>query len=164
MNMDNREQIFAELRKKNVRITKQRRAIIDILEDRHLTIQEIYSEMKKRGFNNLGTVYNNIDFLLEHKIVTQIFINGKKHFDLTIDEHTHTADSHIHVTCKINNNIIEINNSTIFDDIKNNPIFKDFNIEKIQLVVEGVCDNMDKATCKKDGHCFIATLGKKVVE
>ena len=77
--MDEREKIFQELRKSNIRITKQRRAIIDVLEGKHLTIQEIYNDLKKKGYHNLGTVYNNIDFLLEHKIVTQIFINGKKH-------------------------------------------------------------------------------------
>lgn len=158
--MNNREQLFAELRKQNVRITKQRKAIIDVLEDSHLTIQEIYTELKKRGYKNLGTVYNNIDFLLEHKIVTTIFINGKKHFDLTIDEDTHSADSHIHVTCKVNNNIIEINNSNIFEDIKKNPIFENFNITKLQLVVEGVCNHFDTESCKKDGKCFINTLGK----
>lgn len=158
--MDNREKVFAELRKNNVRITKQRRAIIDVLEDKHLTIQEIYSELGNRGFKNLGTVYNNIDFLLENKIVTQIFINGKKHYDLTIDEKSHSADSHIHVTCKVNNNIIEINNSTIFDEIKANPIFSDFKINKLQLVVEGVCEHYEKDSCKKDGKCFISTLGK----
>lgn len=158
--MNNREQLFAELRKQNVRITKQRKAIIDVLEDSHLTIQEIYQELKRRGYKNLGTVYNNIDFLLEHKIVTTIFINGKKHFDLTIDEDTHSADSHIHVTCKVNNNIIEINNSSIFDDIKKNPIFSNFNITKLQLVVEGVCEHFDTDSCKKDGKCFINTLGK----
>ena len=134
--MDAREKVFLELRKKNIRITKQRRAIIDVLEGKHLTIQEIYTELKKRGYNNLGTVYNNIDFLLEHKIVAQIFINGKKHYDLTIDEKSHSADSHIHVTCKVNSNIIEINDSEIFEQIKHNAIFKNFTITKLQLVVE----------------------------
>jgi Fur family ferric uptake transcriptional regulator/Fur family peroxide stress response transcriptional regulator len=158
--MDDRERIFAELRKNNIRITKQRRAIIDVLEGKHLTIQEIYNDLKKKGYHNLGTVYNNIDFLLEHKIVTQIFINGKKHYDLTIDEKSHTADSHIHVTCKVNNNIIEINDSQIFDEIKANEIFKNFNISKLQLVVEGTCIHYEKETCKKDGACFIKKLGR----
>lgn len=158
--MDEREKVFADLRKQNIRITKQRRAIIDVLEGKHLTIQEIYNELRKRGYNNLGTVYNNIDFLLEHKIVAQIFINGKKHYDLTIDEKSHNADSHIHVTCKVNNNIIEINDSKIFDIIKEQDIFKNFDIKKLQLVVEGNCDHYEKDTCKKDGTCFISTLGK----
>ncbi len=158
--MDEREKIFSELRKQNIRITKQRKAIIDVLEGKHLTIQEIYSELKKRGYNNLGTVYNNIDFLLDHKIVAQIFINGKKHYDLTIDEKSHNADSHIHVTCKVNNNIIEINDSKIFEQIKRNPTFKNFTITKLQLVVEGYCDHYEKDTCRKDDACFINALGK----
>jgi len=158
--MDEREKIFSELRKTNIRITKQRRAIIDVLEGKHLTIQDIYNDLKKKGYHNLGTVYNNIDFLLEHKIVTQIFINGKKQYDLTIDYHSHTADAHIHVTCKVNNNIIEINDSQIFDQIKANEIFKDFNISKLQLVVEGTCSHFEKETCKKDGACFIKRLNR----
>ena len=158
--MDEREKVFSELRKQNIRITRQRRAIIDVLEGKHLTIQEVYTELKKRGYNNLGTVYNNIDFLLEHKIVAQIFINGKKHYDLTIDEKSHSADSHIHVTCKVNNNIIEINDSKIFEQIKHNPIFKNFTISKLQLVVEGVCDHYEKDSCRKDEVCFINALGR----
>ncbi len=156
--MDAKEKVFNELRKQNVRITKQRRAIIDILDGKHLTIQEIHNELKKRGYHNLGTVYNNIDFLTDHKIITQIFINGKKHYDLTIDERSHTADSHIHVTCKVNNNIIEINDSSIFDEIKNHKIFKDFDIKKLQIVVEGVCKHYDTDLCKKDDACFIRLL------
>lgn len=158
--MDEREKLFSELRKQNIRITKQRRAIIDVLEGKHLTIQDIYTELRKKGYNNLGTVYNNIDFLIEHKIVAQIFINGKKHYDLTIDEKSHNADSHIHVTCRVNNNIIELNDSNIFDLIKSQDIFEGFNITKLQLVVEGICENYGKDTCKKDGACFIKVLGK----
>ena len=158
--MDAKEKVFKELRKENIRITKQRKAIIDVLEDKHLTIQEIYTELKKKGFNNLGTVYNNIDFLVDHKIVAQLFINGKKHYDLTIDEKSHNADSHIHVTCKVNNNIIEINQSQIFDDIKANEIFKNFNIKKLQIVVEGTCIHYDRETCKDDKACFIKQLQK----
>jgi Fur family ferric uptake transcriptional regulator/Fur family peroxide stress response transcriptional regulator len=92
--------------------------------------------------------------------VAQIFINGKKHYDLTIDEKSHSADSHIHVTCKVNNNIIEINDSKIFEDIKQNEIFRNFRITKLQLVVEGVCDHFEKDTCKKDEACFIKALGQ----
>ncbi len=160
MVMDVKERIFNELRKQNVRITRQRRAIIDVLEGKHLTVQEIHSELKKRGFYNLGTVYNNIDFLIDHKIVTEIYINGKKHYDLTIDESSHTADSHIHVTCRVNNNIIEINESDIFETIKNHGIFKNFDIDKLQIVVEGNCKHYDTDKCKQDDACFIEKLSE----
>ena len=50
--MDYKEKAFQNLRKQNLRITSSRKAIIDILEGKHLTLQEIYYEMKKRGFHN----------------------------------------------------------------------------------------------------------------
>ena len=162
--MDTKEKVFNELRKQNVRITKQRRAIIDVLEGKHLTIQEIHSALKAKGYHNLGTVYNNIDFLSEHKIVTQVFINGKKHYDLTIDERSHTADSHVHVTCKVNNNIIEINDTSLFDRIREHEIFKNFDIEKLQIVVEGTCEHYDTHMCKQDDACFIQQLYKRDVQ
>ena len=62
MNMDYKEKAFQNLRKQNLRITNARKAIIDILKANTLTLQEIYHELKKRGFHNLSTVYNNIDF------------------------------------------------------------------------------------------------------
>ena len=158
INMKKREELFSELRKQNIRITKQRKAIIDVLENKHLTIQDIYTELRKRGFTNLGTVYNNIDFLLEHKIVTQLFINGKKHYDLTIDEDTHSADSHIHVTCRADNRIYEVNHSDIFETLKKHPMFENFVIEKIQLQIEGICKNVDANNNHKGGHCFLEDI------
>ena len=107
----------------------------------------------KSGLSSFKFLNNKADVYLFDDVV-------KKHYDLTIDEKSHNADSHIHVTCKVNNNIIEINDSKIFDEIKANAIFKNFNINKLQLVVEGACNHFEKDTCKKDGTCFISTLGR----
>lgn len=158
--MDYKERAFQNLRKQNLRITKARKAIIDILEGRHLTIQEIYYEMKKKGYHNLSTVYNNIDFLLQYKIITQIFINGKKHYDLTIEEYSHTADSHVHVSCLASENIIEINEEEFLNKIKSHPVFKGFDISKLQLVVEGNCKHYDTELCKNTNNCFLNRLNR----
>jgi len=158
--MDYKEKAFQNLRKQNLRITSSRKAIIDILEGKHLTLQEIYYEMKKRGFHNLSTVYNNIDFLLQHKIITEIYINGKKHYDLTIEEYSHSADSHIHVSCLASDNIIEINEEEFIEKIKNYPAFKGFDISKLQLVVEGNCKYYDTELCKNTSNCFLNKLNK----
>ena len=159
--MDAKEKVFKDLRKRNLRITKPRKAIIEVLDGKHLTLQEIYVGLKEKGYSNLGTVYNNIEFLLDNKVITQVFINGKKHYDLTIDETSHTADSHIHITCKVNNNIIEINESEIFDLIKKQPVFDHFVIEKIQIVAQGYCKYHNTANCQDDEHCYIRKLLKK---
>lgn len=156
--MDNKEKAFQNLRKQNLRITKARKAIIDLLEGKHLTIQEIFMHLKSKGYHNLSTVYNNIEFLLAHKIITQVFINGKKHYDLTIEEYSHNADSHVHVSCIASDNIIEINHGDILGKIKKHPIFKGFDISKVQLVVEGSCPHFDKETCKDPRNCYLVKL------
>jgi Fur family ferric uptake transcriptional regulator/Fur family peroxide stress response transcriptional regulator len=158
MNMDYKEKAFQNLRKQNLRITNARKAIIDILEGKHLTLQEIYHELKKRGFHNLSTVYNNIDFLLEHKIITQVFINGKKHYDLTIEEYSHNADSHVHVKCLANDNIIEINEEEFIDKIKDHQVFEGFDISKLQLVVEGACKHYNSELCKDKDYCYLEKI------
>ena len=162
--MEKREIVFQSLRKKSLRITKQRKAIIDILEHKHLTIQEIYEELKNVGYTNLATVYNNIDFLLENKIITQVFINGKRHYDLIIDDDSHSADSHIHIMCKANNHIIEINQSDIIDYLKNHFSDASFDIQNIQITAEGYCKYYNTDKCQTGKYCYILQkLSKKPV-
>lgn len=157
--MVNKEEIYERLRKRNIRITKQRRNIIELLEGRHLTLHDIHLEMRDRGFTNLGTVYNTVDFLMEEKIIAEVYIKGKKHYDLVIGDNTiHGADTHIHLSCSINNKIVEIDDKDLFDQIRNHPIFKDFDISKMQIVVEGHCPNYDPKTCKITSACHIAHL------
>lgn len=162
--IDQKEELFDKLRKKNLRITKQRKEIIDILEGKHLTVQEIYSELQKRGFKNLATVYNSIDFLIENKIVAVIFINGKKHFDLTIDKSKHNADTHVHVACKNCDRIIEINEHRIVDKIKNDLIFENFNIDSVQVVIGGNCQRSKDAKNGSENDdnikCFLEDIEK----
>lgn len=160
--MDYKEKAFQNLRKQNLRITNARKAIIDVLEGKHLTIQEIYYELSKKGYNNLSTVYNNIDFLLEHKIITQVFINGKTHYDLTIEEYSHNADSHIHVSCLASDSIIEINEEEFLNKIKNHPVFQGFDITKLQLVVEGACKHYDSEMCKNKENCYLQNIQKSL--
>lgn len=153
--MKTNEKLLRHMRNANIRLTKQRKAIVDVLNGKHLTLNEIHQELSKMGFKNLGTVYNNIDFLIDHNIITQVFINGRKHYDLTTEE-SHDANNHIHMSCRINNKIVEINDEDLFDMIRNHEIFKDFNIEKLQIVVEGSCPSYDPIRCKVNSACHIA--------
>ncbi len=146
--MDHKERLFEQLRKQNIRITKPRREIIDILEDKHLTIPEVYEQMKLKGFANLATVYNNIDFLLENKLIHQLLINDQKFYSFHIDENIDILESHIHLTCKDSNQIIELYDYRIIEYLKSHPIFKEFSIESLEIVVKGKC-NIDANDTKK---------------
>lgn len=150
------EEFYKKLRKNNIRITMQRRAIIEVLNGKHLTLYELHMAMKRKGFKNLGTIYNNLDFLMEQKIVAEVFIKGKKHYDLVVGEKSnHGPDEHIHLTCSVNNKIVEIDDKELFEMIKSHPTFKGFNISKMQIVVEGECPNYDPKTCAITSACHV---------
>lgn len=152
--MERYEEIFNELRSQGMRITPQRREILNILQGRHLTFKDVRGELKRRGYTNLATVYNNIDFLLLHELIIELHIEGKRYFDLAIEEYSHDANSHIHTLCQRSNTIVEINDSSIFEMIQAHPQFKEFDIEKIQIVINGHCHNQEEQSCRNaDALC-----------
>ncbi len=133
--MDNRQNYFDKLRKNNLRITKARMAMIEVLENNHLTFKEIQKELAKRGFHNVSTIYNNLDFLLEQKIAVELYINDTKYYDLAMDNPMHNADSHIHMILKDTNEITEINNPEVFEYIKSLDEFRDLEIDYIRITL-----------------------------
>lgn len=153
--MNFKEKAYENLRSKNLRITSSRKAIIDILEGNHLTLHEIFHKLEHMGHGNLSTLYNNIEFLLEHKIITKVYINDKTYYDLAIEKNSHNADTHVHVACSASNNIFEVNQEDILDKIKTHPAFSDFDISKLQVVVEGSCKHYDEKLCKNTDKCHI---------
>ena len=155
MKTEQKNRLFDKIKQTNMRLTAPRKAIIEVLEGRHLTLQEIYDQVKQLGHHNLSTVYNNIEALLHEKILTEVYINGKTYYDLAILDESHNANEHIHVSCKVNDHIIEINHTDVIDMIKKHPAFKNFQIESIKLVVEGQCPNFDKAMCSTSVDCYL---------
>ncbi len=133
--IDKKERYFDVLRKRNLRITEPRRALIEILEDNHLTFKEIQKKLAERGFTNVSTIYNNLDFLIQEKIAVELYINETKYYDLAIDNKMHNADSHIHVLVKDNNKITEVSSVDIFDYIKDHEAFKNLDVDYIRITV-----------------------------
>ncbi len=133
--METKEKFFNNLRKKKLRITRARKAMIEVLQDNHLTFKEIKARLFAKGYTNVSTIYNNIDFLLEHKIAVELYINDTKYYDLAIDNPAHNADSHIHVVIKDTNKIYEVSNNEIFEFIKTQPEFAKLDLEYIRITI-----------------------------
>jgi Fur family ferric uptake transcriptional regulator/Fur family peroxide stress response transcriptional regulator len=133
--MDIKERYFNKIRLSNMRLTKSRKAMIEILENQHLTFKEIQKALASRGFYNVSTIYNNLEFLIENKIVVEIYINDTKYYDLAVGNPMHGADSHIHIMNKETNEITEVNNPEIFDYLSSHPAFKDFDLEYIRIII-----------------------------
>ncbi len=133
--MDLKERYYQKIRAKKLRLTKARQAMIEILEDKHLTFKEIQKALSSRGFYNVSTIYNNLEFLIDHKMVIELYINNVKYYDLALDNPMHNADSHIHIMNKETNEITEVVSPEIFEFIANNENFKDLNLDYIRIII-----------------------------
>lgn len=133
--MDAKERYYQKIRKENMRLTKSRKAMIEILENQHLTFKEIQRELAARGFYNVSTIYNNLEFFMDQKIVVEIYINDTKYYDLAMGNPMHSADSHIHIMNKETSEITEVNSPDIFEYLSNHKAFKDLELEYIRIII-----------------------------
>lgn len=133
--MELRERYFQKIRDDKMRLTKSRRAMIEILENQHLTFKEIQKALAQRGFYNVSTIYNNLEFLIEQRIVVEIYINDTKYYDLAMGNPMHNADSHIHIMNKDTNEITEVNSPDIFEFVSKHPAFKDLDLDYIRIII-----------------------------
>jgi len=133
--MDLKERYYHKIRLDKMRLTKSRKAMIEILENQHLTFKEIQKALASRGFYNVSTIYNNLEFLIDQKIVVEIYINDTKYYDLSMGNPMHSADSHIHIMNKDTNEITEVNSPDIFDFLSNHQAFKHLDLEYIRIII-----------------------------
>ena len=81
------------LKDKNLKVTPQRLAIIQYLENHktHPTADQIYKELKKKNPSlSKTTVYNSLDILRQNEIIKTLTICGSEHrYDFDHDIHHH---------------------------------------------------------------------------
>lgn len=133
--MELKERYFQKIREDKMRLTKSRKAMIEILENQHLTFKEIQKALAQRGFYNVSTIYNNLEFLIEQKIVVEIYINDTKYYDLAMGNPMHNADSHIHIMNRDTNEITEVNSPDIFEFVSKHSAFKDLDLDYIRIII-----------------------------
>ncbi len=133
--MELKERYFQRIRAQKMRLTKSRKAMIEILENQHLTFKEIQKALASKGFYNVSTIYNNLEFLMDQKIIVELYINDTKYYDLALGNPMHSADSHIHVMNRDYNEIHEINQPDIFDYISKHPTFSNLDLDYIRITI-----------------------------
>ncbi len=128
-----------KLIKDGQRFTAARKALLEVLKDRHLTFKELQKELADKGFKNVSTLYNNLEFFLSNNMIIEFNIDGIKYYDLGIDNPYHQHDSHLHMVVKNpktnQTTINEIDYPEIYESIKSHPIFKHYDIEYIRILV-----------------------------
>lgn len=112
----------------------QREKILEIVltSHDHPTAEMIYNRVKKIIPNvSLGTVYRNLNFLVEHGDISRINMPGGDRFDKTLYQH-------YHIRCKSCNCVEDF-----YDlDIKNfNFSSTNYQIKSVNINLEGICKN-----------------------
>lgn len=123
------------------RLTKTKKAIIDVLSEKHclLSKQELLEKLKTKKIQpNRSTTYRELQFLMKNNIIIKNTIAG-------IDYHEIPQDHHHHLVCMGCNSIskIEIGNHLEKQEkyiVKQNK----FNIINHSLEFYGYCHNCQK--------------------
>lgn len=126
----------ALIRKQGFRVTQQRQMIIDAIQAGagHSTPEEIYQRLHvKAPAINRATVYRNLDFLCDMRLVVAAQIGGQMYYELAGEQ------PHHHLVCRKCNEVLEVGHQTIkalFDKIE---IEQSFLIDMDHLALFGVC-------------------------
>ncbi len=137
------------LKEKGYKLTPQRRAIVNIIidnEGNHLTVEELYDEVKKECPEiGLATVYRTVQLLEELGVICKISLNdGCNRYEL-IHEYEH--HQHHHLICTECGKIIEVE-VDLLDNLEHSIEEKyNFFVKDHSVKFFGLCDG-----CKNNSH------------
>ncbi len=135
-----RRRLLEELSGSGIRLTAQRRALVEIIQDatEHLDAAALLERAKVRepGINR-ATVYRTLELLKKHRLIDELdlmHLNGEKHY-----YEAKTRSDHLHLAC-FDCGRIEEYASPVFEELKKT-IARDneFEIRVTRLEVGGRC-------------------------
>src|SRR5580658_9447522 len=133
-------ELLNEVEARGVRLTAQRRALIETIQqaDAHLDAATLLSRARQRDPNiDRATVYRTLDLLKRLGLIDELdlmHLNGEKHY-----YEVKTQKDHLHLAC-FNCGEIEEFSSPTFERLKREIGAKnDFDIRVMRLEVGGLC-------------------------
>ena len=132
----------ALMREQGFRVTPQRQLILDAIcaGDGHTTPDEVYRRVRaKTPHVNRATVYRNLDFLCEMRLVVAAQIGGHMVYEIAGDV------PHHHLVCRNCNKVEQISHATVkalFDKIERE---QKFTVDMDHLALFGLCQKCRRA-------------------
>lgn len=132
----------ALMRERGFRVTPQRQLVLDAIceGDGHTTPDEIYQRVRARTPHvNRATVYRNLDFLCEMRLVVAVQIGGQMYYEIAGDA------PHHHLICHNCNRMEQISHATVkalFDKIERE---QKFLVDMDHLALFGLCQKCRRA-------------------
>ncbi|MDN6162237.1 MAG: transcriptional repressor [Atopostipes sp.] len=129
------------LKEKDVRMTSQRKAVLENLVDgnKHPTVNEIYDDLKEDFPSmSVATIYNNLNFFKEAGIVKELpFGDGSSRFDLTTVDHFHTI-------CRRCGKIEDFHYPKLVEDEELKKAIGGFKADDYRFEIIGLCEECQK--------------------
>jgi Fur family peroxide stress response transcriptional regulator len=122
------------LKEHNIKITPQRLAIIQLMDQHgHISVRDIYDKIKERFPSlSLATVYKNINAMMENQFINELKIAGHENkYELAKERHSHSI-------CRKCGEIedVYIDTTTLADAL---PKESEFNTEEVSVHFFGLC-------------------------
>jgi Fe2+ or Zn2+ uptake regulation protein len=86
------ETVFTKIRSAGGRVTKLKRAIVEILTEHgcHLSRQEIIHRLKKKDMHpDRSTLYREFQFLVQNEIIEKNILGDTEYYEIPNDHHHH---------------------------------------------------------------------------
>lgn len=137
------EHVLEHLRKKRIRITESRKAVIAymIATKAHPSADTIYRELLPSYPSlSLATVYNNLKVLVDEGFVSEL--------KLTNDSTTYydfMGHQHLNIVCEVCGKITDFMDVEVFDVAQEAEEQTGYRITKTQVLAYGICPN-----CQQD--------------
>ena len=145
-----RRSLLDELVSKGVRLTAQRRLLVEIIQNAkaHLDVAALLKEAQKREPSiDRATVYRTIDLLKKLRLVDELdlmHLNGEKHY-----YEVKTRRDHLHLACFQCGRIEEFA-TPLFEELKAEISRKnEFQIQVVRLEVGGRCSSCRDSTNRR---------------
>lgn len=144
-----KEKFLHFLEQKSLRITQQRRAIVDTVfgTDQHFTAEQLLEWAREKDSSvSRATVYRTLPLLTESGLVHEMdFGKDYKIYDPNYAEHP----NHNHIICKDCDKIVEFESDRL-EALENEITSKlGFEVESQQLTINASCEEMKRAgACK----------------
>lgn len=132
----------ALMREQGFRVTPQRQLILDAIcaGDGHTTPDEVYQRVRaKTPHVNRTTVYRNLDFLCEMRLVVAVQIGGHMYYEIAGDT------PHHHLVCRYCDKVEQISHATVkalFHKIERE---QKFLVDMDHLALFGLCHKCRRA-------------------
>ena len=136
-----------KLRSAGVRVTPQRRLVLDILAgaDGHLDANDIYERGRRHDQSlSLATVYRTLGMLKEIGVVRELHLDCEQHhYELD------GKDDHSHLVCQVCGRVIEVDSSAFARAAEAVAKMYGFEVTDTEIELLGTCDR-----CRQQGRAI----------